>query len=93
MFKAKGTRIPGLGLYTKFILTVIAVLLALIAFRPMASPIIASAESNYEYLYVEPGTTTVRSLDGSQQVQGKMVIDMRNGNVWGFPTGPSSPYP
>jgi hypothetical protein len=33
--------------------------------------------------------------DGSQQVEGKIVIDMRNGDVWGFPTqsGPGLPYP
>ena len=83
-----------LDLYTKCVLTVIAVLLAVIALRPIASPPAVSAESNYGYLFIEPQTTTLRSPDRSQQqVEGKVVIDMRNGNVWGFPTLSSAPYP
>lgn len=35
-------------------------------------------------LYVEPQTAMLRKPDGSQQVEGKIVIDMRNGDVWGF---------
>jgi hypothetical protein len=33
--------------------------------------------------------------DGSQQVEGEIVIDMTNGDVWGFPTlsGLGLPYP
>jgi hypothetical protein len=89
----KPNEIPKPDLYMKCVLTVIAVLLAVIAFRPLASPVIASAESNYQYLYVEPRTTSIRNPDGSQQVEGKVVIDMRNGNIWGFPTLSSVPYP
>jgi hypothetical protein len=80
-------------LYTKCVLTVIAVLLAVIASRPIANPIAVSAESNYGHLYIEPGTTTLRNPDRTQQIEGKVVIDMRNGNVWGFPTLSSTPYP
>jgi hypothetical protein len=37
----------------------------------------------------------VAKPDGSQQVEGEIVIDMRNGDVWGFPTlsGLGLPYP
>jgi hypothetical protein len=37
----------------------------------------------------------LRKPGGSQQVEGKIVIDMRNGEVWGFPTlsGLGLPYP
>jgi hypothetical protein len=80
-------------MYTKCVLTVIAVLLAVVAFRPLANPVVASADSNYGYLYVEPRTTTLRNPDGTQQLEGKVVIDMRNGNIWGFPTLSSAPYP
>jgi hypothetical protein len=79
--------------YSKCVLTAIALLLGVIALRPVAHPGVASAASEYSYLYVEPRTTTLRKPDGTQQVQGKVVIDMRNGDVWGFPTLSSAPYP
>ena len=32
--------------------------------------------------------------DGSRQVYGKVVVDLRNGKIWGFPTlTADSPYP
>ena len=83
----------GLGLYGKCVLTVIAVLLGVIALRPVTHPARVSAENDYSYLYVEPRTTNLRRPDGTQQVEGKVVIDMRNGDVWGFPTLSSAPYP
>lgn len=79
--------------YIKLILTVIALLLGIVAFRPLVRPAAIQAQSDYSYLYVEPGTTTVRRPDGTRQVDGKMVIDMRTGDVWGFPTTLGSPYP
>src|SRR6516225_9299575 len=42
---------------------------------------------------VEPGYTTLRKPDGSAQMYGKMVIDMRTGDIWGFPTLAQGPYP
>jgi hypothetical protein len=93
MAMSKPMEIQGSGLYIKCVLTVIAILLAVIAFRPLLSPASVSAESDYGHLYIEPRTTTLRSPDGSQQIEGKVVIDMRNGNVWGFPTQSSAPYP
>jgi hypothetical protein len=37
----------------------------------------------------------LRKPEGSQQVQGKIVADMRNRDVWAFPTlsGLGLPYP
>jgi hypothetical protein len=36
----------------------------------------------------------LRTPDNSQQVYGKVAIDMRTGKIWGFPTfQQSSPYP
>ena len=87
------TNQSGLGLYGKCVLTAIAVLLAALVLRPIAAPSAVAAQSSSSYLYVEPGTTTLRNPDGSQQIEGKVVIDMRNGNVWGFPTMSSAPYP
>jgi hypothetical protein len=83
----------GTDRYTRIILTVIAALLAVIALRPVVRPTTAAAQSNYPFFYVEPRTTTLRNPDGSQQLQGKVVIDLRNGDVWGFPTLSAAPYP
>jgi hypothetical protein len=84
---------PALDRYTKAVLTVIAVLLGIVVLRPLTRPAPALAQSDYRYLYVEPGTTTLRRPNGLQQVEGKVMIDMRNGDIWGFPTLASTPYP
>jgi len=87
----------SLGLYGNCVLTVIALLLAAIALRPLAAPPVVAAQSDtlpkFHYFYIEPGTTTLRKPDGTRQVDGKMVIDLRDGGVWGFPTVPGVPYP
>ena len=88
------SNIPTLGLYAKCILTVIALLLAVLLVRPLTHPEVASAQSAYSSgFYIEPGTTMLRKPDGSEQVQGKVVIDLRNGSIWGFPTLSKAPYP
>jgi len=79
--------------YTKAALTAIVLLLSVLALRPAVDVPAVQAGSDYWPLYVEPGTTTLRTLDGRGQVQGKVVIDRRTGDVWGFPTGSSVPYP
>jgi len=89
----KSARPMHLDLYSKCVLTAIALLLAVIALRPVARPNVVSAASDYSYLYVEPRTTMLRNPDGTQQLQGKVVIDMRNGDIWGFPTLSGAPYP
>ena len=75
-----------------FLLLIIAVSLAIIAFRPLIAPPRAQADSSMN-LYVEPGATVLRAPDGSQQVNGKVVIDMDTGKIWGFPTFGAQPYP
>ena len=83
-----------IDLYTKFVLTAIAVLLGVIALRPVVHPgPVSAAASDYSYMYVEPRVTAIRKPDGTEQVQGKVFIDMRNGDVWGFPTLSGAPYP
>ncbi len=75
------------------LLIIIAVFLGLITLRPLAAEK-AQAESSQKFdFYIEPGTTTLRAPDGSRQVMGKVVIDLRHGRVWGFPTLGSQPYP
>ncbi len=80
--------------FNKAVLLIIAILLGVLAFRPMfqPAPVQAQAESAYPF-YVEPGYTTIRKPDGSSQVLGKVFIDMRTGDIWGFPTLAQSPYP
>lgn len=80
--------------FVKFLLLAIAVSLAGLALRPYVAPPAVEAQSSGGYpFYVEPGTTMLRAPDGSRQVLGKVVLDMRNGNVWGFPTMTQDPYP
>ena len=80
--------------FTRVMLVVIAALLGLIALRPLAqpTPVRAQAEEGYPF-FVEPGYTMLRKPDGTAQVYGKMVVDMRTGDIWGFPTLTQSPYP
>jgi hypothetical protein len=79
---------------TKVLLLAIAILLALIALRPVLVPTMAHADSGGGYpVFVEPGVVMLRAPDGSKQVLGKVVVDLRNGNVWGFPTLSPDPYP
>jgi len=79
--------------YTKTVVTLIAVLLGILALRPVAHPPSVEAQSDRANYYVEPGINTLRRPDGTQQVTGKVVIDLRNGEVWGFPTLSEAPYP
>lgn len=44
-------------------------------------------------LYIEPGIIVIRDPATGAQTQGKMMIDRRTGDVWGFPTGAAAPYP
>ena len=80
-------------LYTKTVLTVIAALLAVLALRPAFAPPPVRAEADYSYLYIEPRTTMLRKPDGTAQMEGKVVIDLRTGDIYGFRTLSSAPYP
>ena len=77
-----------------FLLSLIAISLTAIAIRPYVRPEPAQADSEQPYpLYIEPGTQMLRAPDGSKQVYGRVMIDMRTGKVWGFPTNSTDTYP
>ena len=79
---------------TKLLLGVIAIALCVITFRPLVSPQPVQAQATtMRALYVEPGTTTLRSPGADRSVTGKVMIDLNTGDVWGFPTLTSAPYP
>ena len=79
---------------TNFLLLLIAIALVVIAIRPYLAPDPVHAQSDSPYpLYIEPGTKMLRAPDGSQQVYGRVVVDMRTGKVWGFPTFGTDAYP
>jgi hypothetical protein len=76
------------------LLSIIAVALVAIAVQPIFTPRAAEAQSNSPYpFYIEPGSELLRAPDGSKQVYGKVVVDMRTGKIWGFPTLAPQSYP
>ncbi len=80
--------------FVKSPLTLIAMSLVTIAVRLYVAPSSVMAQSGVSgAIYIEPGTNLLRAPDGSQQVVGKAVVDLRNGNIWGFPTMTQDPYP
>jgi hypothetical protein len=80
--------------YITKLLLAIATFLGTLAVRPLVHPDRVRAETAEGYpFFVEPGYTTIRKPDGSAQVYGKVMIDMRTGDVWGFPTLVQAPYP
>ena len=78
--------------YTKVVLTAIALLLAALVMRPAA---VSAQMEPPAALYVEPGTSPIRNLEnGGVRGDGKVVINMSTGEVWGFPTqAAGAPYP
>ncbi|HXK04281.1 MAG TPA: hypothetical protein VMS37_17895 [Verrucomicrobiae bacterium] len=79
--------------YTQCVLTAIALLLGMIALRPTTNPVTVHAQSDTSWIYVEPRTTMLRKPNGTGQMQGKVFIDLRTGDIWGFPTLSDAPYP
>lgn len=78
----------------KFLLLVIAVSLTAIALRPYVAPVPVQAQGGEAHpFYIEPGVAMLRAPDGSRQALGKVMVDLRNGNIWGFPTLTQDPYP
>jgi hypothetical protein len=79
---------------TNVLLLLIAAALLSIAIRFYITPETAQAASEQPYpFYFEPGTQMLRAPDGSRQVLGRVVVDMRTGKVWGFPTPSGDTYP
>jgi hypothetical protein len=77
--------------YTQIILTTIAILLAILVVRQYDTPSLVQAQS--AGIYIEPGVTNLRRPDGFALVQGKMVVNLNTGEIWGFPTLTGGPYP
>jgi hypothetical protein len=81
-------------LVSRFLLALIAVALVAIALRPYMEPDSAHAQSGAAYpVYIEPGVQMLKSADGSKQLYGRVVVDLRTGKIWGFPTMTTDPYP
>jgi hypothetical protein len=79
---------------TKLLLSVIAIALIAIAIRPYVAPAPAQAQSGAAYpVFIEPGVQMLKSSDGRKQVYGRVVVDLRTGKIWGFPTITTDPYP
>jgi hypothetical protein len=79
---------------TKFLLALIATALGAIAIRPYTAPDSAHAQNAAAYpVYIEPGVQMLKAPDGSKQLYGRVVVDLRTGKIWGFPTMTTDPYP
>lgn len=78
---------------SKLLLSVIAIAMVAIAIRPYIAPGAAHAQSTAYPVYIEPGVQMLKTSDGSKQVYGRMVVDLRTGKIWGFPTMTTDPYP
>ena len=71
-------------LYTKTVLTLIAMLLALCAVR---LPLAAVRADNFESdLQFDPDVRQIDVPGGSASLSGRIAIDTRTGYVYGFPT-------
>jgi len=77
-------RIDG---FVKFLLLVIAIFLGVIALRPYVAPPVVQAQSSGGYpVHFEPGYIAIPTPNGHMgTVVAKVVIDLRNGNICGFP--------
>ena len=79
---------------TNTLLLLITIALIAIAIEPLRQPHPAQAETAAPYpLYIEPGTQMLRAPDGSSQVYGRVVVNLQNGEIWGFPTLTTAVYP
>jgi hypothetical protein len=79
---------------TKTLLAVIAVALIAIAIRPYIAPTPAQAQSSSAYpFYIEPGVVMLHRAGVTENLYGRVVVDMRSGKIWGFPTGTIDTYP
>ena len=79
---------------TNLLLIAIATLLLILILHPFGAPRAVHAQAPEPYpFYIEPGTYLLRAPDGSSQVYGKVVIDLTDGQIWGFPTLGPQPFP
>src|SRR5580698_7415366 len=79
---------------THALLALIAVTLIAIAVRSYIEPASAQAQSAAPYpFYIEPGVQMLHRAGVTENLYGRVVIDMRSGKIWGFPTGTIDTYP
>lgn len=82
------------GMKSLMVTNVLLLMIAGLLIGNHLRPSSAHAQSDAIFpVYIEPGTRMLRSPDGSTQVLGKVVVDLRSGRIWGFPTLSDSPYP
>ena len=83
------------NILTRVILIVVTGFLVLAGLRGIINTPVEAQSSPAANLYIEPGTVPLRAPDSGGAIgDGKMVIDLKTGNVWGFPTNAiGSPYP
>ena len=91
--QAENSTLTTLGL-TNILLFSIALSLLAILLRPILHPVSVRAASHPErLLFIEPGVQVLHTSDLSRNGYGRVVVDLRTGNVWGFPTPTGDPYP
>src|SRR5262249_2015592 len=79
---------------TKLLLLTVLVFLDLLVFLPVVQPQTVGAQDGTAYPFqIMQGLVTLRKSDG-KQAWGKVAVDMRTGDVWGFPMpAQNTPYP
>lgn len=82
-----------LNIFDRVALGLATIFLGVIAIRPLVMPQVASAQGEQDHLYIEPGIRKLLSPDRTRQTQGKVVVDLTTGHIWGFPTAVDTPYP
>ena len=73
----------------KFLLLLTAIFLGIIALRPYLAPPVVRAQSEDVYP-ITFGPGRVLTVNGAV-IEGNVVLDLRNGNVWGFPVFAQGP--
>lgn len=78
---------------TQLLLGVIALALTCIASMLfLRTPAVRADTQSFDPFYVEPGVSLLRIPNGGQ-VLGKVMVNLRTGAIYGFPTGTTDPYP
>jgi hypothetical protein len=83
----------SLNLFDRAALVLVIIFLGILALRPLLTPGVALAQVPQDHLYIEPGIKMLLSPDRTKKTQGKVVVDLTTGNIWGFPTSADTPYP
>ena len=72
--------------YTKTMLTAIAIFLGILALRPLIAPGSARAESTAVFAPMQFSENLSEFESKNGRMVGRLAIDLRTGNVYGFPT-------